>query len=69
MQIMEGNIISHIERHIDSIGHFHAAGVPGRNELYLGELSYRNIVARIKELGYEGYLVWSIFQLLEMLIL
>lgn len=54
MQIMEGNLITHIERHIDIIGHFHAAGVPGRNELYLGELNYKNIVNRIEELGYNG---------------
>ncbi len=54
MQIMEGNLLSHIERHIDIIGHFHAAGVPGRNELYLGELNYKNIVSRIQELGYDG---------------
>ncbi len=55
MQIMEGNIIAFIEENIDIIGHFHAAGVPGRHELYLGELNYPNIVRRIDELGYEGY--------------
>ena len=54
MQIMEGNVLSHIERHIDIIGHFHSAGVPGRHELFLVELNYRNIVKRIEELGYEG---------------
>ena len=54
MQIMEGNIISHIERHIDIIGHFHAAGIPGRNELYLGELNYKGIIKRIEELDYDG---------------
>jgi len=56
MQIMEGNIISTIEENIDIIGHFHAAGVPGRHELYLGELNYPNIIKRIDELGYEGYI-------------
>lgn len=55
MQIMEGNVISTIEQNIDIIGHFHAAGVPGRHELYLGELNYPNIIKRVKELGYEGY--------------
>jgi len=54
MQIMEGNILAHIEKHIDIIGHFHSAGVPGRHELYLGELHYRNIVKKIEELGYDG---------------
>ena len=56
MQIMEGNVISTIEENIDIIGHFHAAGVPGRHELYLGELNYPNIIKRIDELGYEGYI-------------
>jgi len=54
MQIMEGNVISTIEQNIDIIGHFHAAGVPGRGELYFGELNYPHIIKRIKELGYEG---------------
>jgi hydroxypyruvate isomerase len=54
MQIMEGNVISHIEKHIDLIGHFHSAGVPGRHELYDGELNYRNIIRKIEELGYNG---------------
>jgi hydroxypyruvate isomerase len=65
MQIMEGNIISHIERHIDIIGHFHAAGVPGRNELYLGELNYKNIIQRIDELGYEGAFGMEYFPTLD----
>ncbi len=55
MQIMAGNVIDFIEKNIDIIGHFHAAGVPGRHELYLGELNYPNITRRIDELGYEGY--------------
>jgi len=56
MQIMEGNIISTIEENINLIGHFHAAGVPGRHELYLGELNYKSIIEKIDELGYEGYI-------------
>lgn len=55
MQIMEGNILSTIEENIDIISHFHAAGVPGRHELYFSELNYPNIIKRIEELGYEGY--------------
>ena len=54
MQIMEGDIIKHIERNIDVIGHFHAAGVPGRNEIYLGELNYSQIISKICKLGYNG---------------
>ena len=36
------------------VGHFHSAGVPGRHELYTGELDYRNITRKIDELGYKG---------------
>jgi len=56
MQIMEGNIISFIEKNLDIIGHFHSASVPGRNELWLGELNYKNILERIYSLGYKGYI-------------
>ena len=54
MQIMEGDLANHIERNLDVIGHFHAAGVPGRNELYRGEINYHFLLGRIEELGYEG---------------
>jgi len=54
MQIMEGNIIDNICGELDVIGHFHAAGVPGRNEIYRGELNYPEIVRTINESGYDG---------------
>ncbi len=54
-QITEGNIIDTICRNISLIGHFHSAGVPGRNELYKGELNYSEILKRIESLDYDGY--------------
>ena len=54
MQIMEGNVLATIERHIQRIGHFHSAAVPGRAELFAGELDYSNILRRIAALGYEA---------------
>jgi hydroxypyruvate isomerase len=54
MQIMEGNVIANIERNIDIIGHFHAAGGPGRGELFMGELNYPAILQRIAAKGYRG---------------
>jgi hydroxypyruvate isomerase len=54
MQIMEGDIIKHIEKNIDVIGHFHSAGVPGRHELYNGEINYPFVISQIKKLGYQG---------------
>ncbi len=31
-------------------------GVPGRHELYFGELNYPNIIKRIDNLDYDGYI-------------
>jgi hydroxypyruvate isomerase len=54
MQIMEGDLVKHIERNIDVIGHFHSAGVPGRHELFQGEVNYPFVVGEIERLGYDG---------------
>jgi hydroxypyruvate isomerase len=54
MQIMEGNLLATIEKNIAWIGHFHAAGVPGRGELFGSELNYTVILAKIESLGYQG---------------
>lgn len=54
MQIMEGDLLKHIERNLDTIGHFHSAGVPGRNELFQGEVNYPFLVRQIERLGYKG---------------
>lgn len=54
MQIVEGDLVKHIERNIDVIGHFHSAGVPGRHELFNGEINYPFVVGQIEKLGYTG---------------
>ncbi|UCF00244.1 MAG: TIM barrel protein [Planctomycetota bacterium] len=54
MQIMEGDLVKHIERNIDVIDHFHSAGVPGRNELYKSETNYPFVMNQIEKLGYKG---------------
>ena len=54
MQIMEGDLLKHIERNLDVIGHFHAAGVPGRHELFKGETNYPFLIAGVEKLGYRG---------------
>ncbi|MDX9974277.1 MAG: TIM barrel protein [FCB group bacterium] len=54
MQIMEGNIIDSIRKHVDVIGHFHSAGVPGRGEHDRGELNYPEIIKAIEDTGYQG---------------
>ena len=65
MQIMEGNISDTIKENISLIGHFHAAGVPGRHELDNGELDYAFIVKKIDELGYQGYFGLEYFPALK----
>jgi hydroxypyruvate isomerase len=54
MQVMEGNLLASIEKNIEWIGHFHAAGVPGRGELFGGEVHYPEIIRSLDALGYEG---------------
>ena len=54
MQIMEGNLLATIEKNIQWIGHFHAAGVPGRGELFDCELNYPQILTTIESFGYDG---------------
>ena len=54
MQIMEGDLLNHIRRNIDVIGHFHSAGVPGRHELFDCEVNYPFLLKQIESLGYKG---------------
>lgn len=54
--IMEGNLVETIRTNIDIIGHFHAAGIPGRHELMSGEQNYPFICRQIDALGFDGYL-------------
>ena len=56
MQIMEGNIISNIQKYYPYIGHYHTGGVPGRNEIDSSqELNYQAIMKAIVKTGYSGY--------------
>jgi hydroxypyruvate isomerase len=55
MQIMEGNLTATITSNIGLIGHFHVAGVPGRNEPANCEINYNFLMNRIDKLGYTNY--------------
>ncbi|MGY5850585.1 hydroxypyruvate isomerase family protein [Salegentibacter sp. F14] len=56
MQVMEGDIIATIKEHHQHIGHYHTAGVPGRNEINDSqELNYPAIMKAILETGYDGF--------------
>jgi hydroxypyruvate isomerase len=53
VQIMHGDVISRVRQYKDWIGHYHTAGVPGRNEIDDSqEINYRPIV----ETGYRGFI-------------
>lgn len=54
MQIMEGDLVNHIKRNFDVIGHFHSAGVPGRHEPFTGETNYPFVLSQVERLGYQG---------------
>lgn len=55
-QISEGNLIPNIISNIQQIGHFHAAGHPGRNELTTGEINYPEVLKAIEKCNFSGYI-------------
>lgn len=57
MQIMEGDLIRTITGNIQWIGHFHTAGVPGRNEIDdTQEINYRGLCKALSESSYDLYI-------------
>ncbi|MFD7136159.1 TIM barrel protein [Streptomyces sp. NPDC059894] len=56
MQLMEGDLLRTIEAHLDRIGHFHTAGVPGRHELdHQQEVNWAAIADALRAWGYDGF--------------
>ena len=56
MQVQEGDVIATIREYKDYIGHYHTAGVPGRNEIdETQELYYPAIMKAIVDTGFKGY--------------
>lgn len=53
-QVTEGDIIPTVTKNLDLIAHLHAAGHPGRHDLWAGELNYRYIFDAIDRAGYRG---------------
>ncbi len=57
MQIMEGNLIRTIVDNIQWIGHFHTAGVPGRNEIDdTQEINYRGLCKALAATPYNLFI-------------
>ena len=56
MQIQEGDVIRTIQQYHPYFGHYHTAGVPGRNEIdATQELYYPAIMKAIAATGYKGF--------------
>ena len=56
VQIMQGDIITRIKQFHEYVGHYHTAGVPGRNEIDDNqEINYPPILRTIVDTGYKGY--------------
>ena len=56
MQINEGDVIRTINENHQFIGHYHTAGVPGRNEIdQTQELFYPAIIKAIVATGFKGF--------------
>ncbi|MEN1784181.1 MAG: TIM barrel protein [Bacteroidota bacterium] len=56
MQVQEGDIINTIKNYHPYFGHYHTAGVPGRNEIDdTQELYYPAIMKTILETGFKGH--------------
>ena len=53
-QIMTGDHLAFLLANLEWIGHFHAAGVPGRHEIVSGELNYPTVIRRLRDAGYDG---------------
>lgn len=56
LQIVQGDLIRTLERHLDAVGHVQFAAVPDRAEPDHGEVDYRWLLPAIVEAGYRGWL-------------
>ncbi len=56
VQIMDGDLIRHVQQCGEYIGHIHTAGNPGRGELDQNqEINYPAVMRALLEIGYKGY--------------
>jgi hydroxypyruvate isomerase len=56
MQIMEGDLATTLQRHIEQIGHIQIADPPGRHEPGTGEVNYSYLFDHIDRIGYSGWI-------------
>lgn len=55
-QIMEGDLIRRLQRHVAGVGHVQIAGVPDRQEPDRGEVAYPAILQALDAAGYTGWI-------------
>lgn len=56
IQVMQGDIITRIRQFHPYVGHYHTAGVPGRNEIDAHqEVNYPAIMRVVAQTGYQGF--------------
>ncbi|MHB1429171.1 MAG: hydroxypyruvate isomerase [Rhodocyclaceae bacterium] len=55
-QIMEGDLARTLETNIARIGHVQVADNPGRHEPGTGEINFPFLLARLRQLGYAGWI-------------
>jgi hydroxypyruvate isomerase len=55
-QIVEGDLVRRIERHLPGVAYFQIAGVPERHEPDTGEVNYAYVFERLEALGWDGFI-------------
>ncbi|MBU8902453.1 MAG: TIM barrel protein [Victivallales bacterium] len=55
-QLNEGNLINTLTANFSSIGHIQIADAPDRHEPGTGEINYKNILKKLKELNYNEFI-------------
>lgn len=56
VQIVGGDLITRLEKHLAVVGHLQCAGVPVRHEPDDGEINYPYVFAAVDRLGYKGWI-------------
>ncbi|MSO67176.1 MAG: isomerase [Pseudolabrys sp.] len=56
VQIVGGDLITRLEKHLPVIGHLQCAAVPSRHEPDEGEINYPAVFAAVDRLGFKGWI-------------
>jgi hydroxypyruvate isomerase len=56
VQIVGGDLITRLEKHLPVIGHLQCAAVPSRHEPDEGEINYPAVFAAVDRVGYQGWI-------------